>query len=258
MGWSIKKPLGGKNSVARRAISKPIKTLVGAGTFGLTGGVLGAGLTDMAGNFQSKMNHYNQMEALAKQGDADAMAELERLGKDEEFKRQMLGQKQRGQINALADSIQTKAGDFRKSLAGSLADSSQAFFNRLNPHILEDLNSRGLFTSQTARDQEQTNALQEIAQKDNDTLRGFDTDIFNQINDLRGTALSAELGGDQSALDSALELRKASIQRRFDEADAAREQNFAEMLARRKSRDGLIASILGLGGHLGAGFLAGA
>ena len=50
-------------------------------------------------------------------------------------------------------------------------------------------------------------------------LMNFDTQSFNDINDIRGTGLSALLGGDQSALDSALELRKAGVQRRFDEQD---------------------------------------
>ena len=257
MGWSIKKPLGGKNSFVRRNISKPGNLLLGGGLLGINGASLGAGLTDVQGNFKSKMDEYNRQLAANDANAAGTLSELERMAFDEESKRQALGLKQRGQINAFADEQQGRASDFRRGLAESLTSRGRETFNLMNPSILEDLNSRGLFTSQTARDKSQSDALKEIELANQQQLMDFDTQSFNDISDIRGTGLSAFLGGDQSALDAALELRKAGIQRKFDEADAAKERSFAEMLARRQSRDQMISGLLsGLSG-LGTGFLAG-
>lgn len=243
MGWSIKKPLGGKNSFVNRTIKNPTGLLVGGG--------IGAVINDMRQNAQNKGAEYErEQQAIADQA-AAAQGDLEAMARIEERKRQDLGLKQRGQINAFADEQQTRATDFRRGLAESLTRRGQETFNLMNPAILEDLNSRGLFTSQTARDKSQADALKEIELENQRQLTNFDTQSFNDINDIRGTGLSALLGGDQSALDAALELRKASISRRFDEADAAREQSFAEMMARRQSRDQMIQGLLGGLGSLG-------
>lgn len=257
MGWSIKKPLGGKNSFVNRAISKPIPTLVGTMTgTGITGGGIGAGVTDVQANYQSKMSELERQQQDAADASAAAAGDLEAMARIEERKRQDLGRQQQQQILGFADQQQARGTQFRQQLADSLASTGRGVFEQANPGILEDLNARGLFTSQTARDQEQGRLLKDIALSEQEALRGFDTSLFNEISDIRGTGLSALLGGDQSALDSALELRKAGIQRKFDEADAAREQSFAEMLANRQSRDSLISSILGLGGRLGAAALS--
>jgi hypothetical protein len=245
MGWSIRKPLGGRNSIVRQTVSHPVGALAGS-VFGLPGSVLGA----LAGGL-------GRTSAPGGMDNSSDPNELDALASAEEAKRKALGQQQRQQILGFADETQGRAANFRTGLAQSLSDTGQQFFKRLNPAILEDLNSRGLFTSQTARDQEQSQALGDIARENENSLRAFDTDMFNKVNDIRGTALSSELGGDQSALDSALALRKGAIQRRFDETDATREQNFANMLSKRQSRDSLIASLLGLGGRLGAASLAG-
>lgn len=183
--------------------------------------------------------------------------ELYRLAAEEEAKRKALGVQQQGQINTFADELQGRATDFRGKLAQSLAETSRGTFERANPFILEDLNARGLFTSQTARDQEQGRFLGDLAREEQTQLSNFDRDIFGQINDIRGSGLSALLGGDQSALDSALALKKAGIQRSFDDADMMREQSFAAQLAKRQSKDGLLQSLIGLGGRLGAAKLGG-
>ena len=70
----------------------------------------------------------------------------------------------------------------------------------MNPAILEDLNSRGLFTSQTARDAEQGRLLQQIALQNQ-----------GEFEDLRRSALSSELQGEQDALDSGLDLRRGGL-----------------------------------------------
>lgn len=249
MGWSIKKPLGGKNSFVRRTARNPIGFALG--------GPVGALINDYRQQGQRNAQQYKEQQARERDAELAAQGDLAAMAREEERKRQELGLKQRGQINEFAGEIEGKGAEFRKNLAQNLSDTGQQFFNRLNPQILEDLNSRGLFTSQTARDQEQTGALADIARENEKSLMRFDTDLFNQVNDIRGTGLSAMLGGDQSALDAALQLRKAGIQRRFDEQDAAREQSFAEMMAKRQSRDNLISSIIGLGGSLGSSFLGG-
>lgn len=252
MGWSISKPLGGKNSVVRRTVSHPGTALVGGSVLGLTGAALGAGLHDANANVASKNAELErQMAASSRGGNIDFNA----LAAEEEAKRQALGQQQQGQILDFANQQEGRVADYRKQLASHLADTAQQTFSQANPSILEDLNSRGLFTSQTARDQEQGRFLQQLATQQQQQLGDFDTAQFNNLNDIRSTGLSALLGGNQSALDAALELRKAGIQRQFDVADQNRQMAFSNMLANKQSRDQLIGSILGLGGQLGAGFL---
>jgi len=178
---------------------------------------------------------------------ADA-ATLDALATEEEAKRQALGLQQQGQINTFADEQSARAAAYRTALAKSLSDNSAETFKRLNPAILEDLNSRGVFTSQTARDQEQGRVLGDLAREDNQRLSDFDTGTYNEINDIRGTGLNAFLGGNQSALDAALGLRKAGITRSFDVQDTNREQASAAQLANRQRRDKLLSSLIQLGG----------
>ena len=179
---------------------------------------------------------------------APKISPIEKLASEEEAKRKALGLQQQGQINEFANTMEGEIANYRKRLAQNLADTSQQTFQQATPGLLEDLNARGLFTSQTARDQETNRALQELATQQNKILSDYDTQQFGNIQDLRGTALSALLGGDQSALDSALALRKADIQRSFDVADQNAQNNLAMMLARRQSRDQLTSSLIGAGG----------
>lgn len=182
-------------------------------------------------------------------------SELERMAISEELKRKALGLQQQGQINEFANTMEGEVANYRKRLAQNLADTSQQTFNQAVPGLLEDLQSRGLFTSQTARDESTNRALQELATQQSNVLSNFDTEQFGNIQDLRGTALSALLGGDQSALDSALALRKAGIQRSFDVADQNAQNALAQSLAKRQSRDQLISSLIGGGSSIGLGML---
>lgn len=171
---------------------------------------------------------------------------------DNEFKaRTDLGQKQQGQINTYADDQAKRAGEYRATLAKSLADTSANTFKSMNPGILEDLNSRGLFTSQTARDQEQGRLLSDLANEQNKQLTAFDTQNYGDVNSIRDEGLNALLGGDQSALDSSLALRKAGLTRQFDNADTYKEQEFAAQLAKKQSKDQLLQALLGTAGQLG-------
>jgi len=257
MGWSIKKPLGSNNSFVRQTVSHPLPAIIGAATGGLgmgllSGGLAGVGVQDLMRNAKVHKEEYKNAINAANGNGQDS---LEQLAADEEAKRRALGLQQQGQINAFADQQQQAAADYHTKLAQSLAHQGQDFFSLENPGILEDLNSRGLFTSQTARDQAQANALKEIALNNNQQLSNFDTSSFNNINDIRGTGLSAMLGGDQSALDAALELRKAGIQHQFDQQAQQAQMSFAQMMAQKQQRQQLLSSIIGLGGSLGGGFL---
>lgn len=246
MGWSIKKPLGGKNSFVRRNVSKPIPALVDP---------LGAAWTDIKANSQNKEAEFAREQQSIADQEAAALGDLDAMARIEEQKRQALGRQQQQQILDFAGQQEQRAKDYRTGLASSLASSGQQFFNQINPSLLEDLNARGLFTSQTARDKSQADALKEIELANQQQLMDFDTQSFNEINDIRGTGLSALLGGDQSALDAALDLRKAGIQRKFDQAAEKKEMAYAEMLAKRQSRDQLLSTIFPMLGQLGSSYL---
>ena len=227
---SITNPVSSIKSITK--ITKKIDPL-GIGTGGLKKGALGGFL---------KKGAVNNNTAAPK------ISPIKKLASEEEAKRKALGLQQQGQINEFANTMEGEIANYRKRLAQNLADTSQQTFQQATPGLLEDLNARGLFTSQTARDQETNRALQELATQQNKILSDYDTQQFGNIQDLRGTALSALLGGDQSALDSALALRKADIQRSFDVADRDAQNNLSMMLARRQSRDQLTSSLIGAGG----------
>jgi len=175
---------------------------------------------------------------------------LNQMASEEEARRKALGLQQQGQINEFANQAEADIGAYRKQLANNLSNTSQQTFQQALPGLLEDLNSRGLFTSQTARDQSTNRALQELATQQNQILTNYDTNQFGNIQDLRSGALSALLGGDQSAIDSALALRKAGLQRQFDVQDQNAQNALSQSLAKRQSRDQLLSSLIGLGGSL--------
>lgn len=218
MGWSIKKPLGGSNSAVRRTIKNPTAAVLGfglgsalPGIGGPTGAALGAALNDTKRNMISKANDPSLNVAPGSEPDI------------------------RGEYEGLANRYSSEAAPLRQRLADSLSSSGSALFKKVNPYLLEDLNARGLFTSESAVGKEQADALAEIAADDRSTLNDFDTDVFNQVQNIRATGLGT------------------SLQRVFDEKDAARQESMMRYLARRSSRDNLISSLLGLGGRLGSG-----
>lgn len=178
------------------------------------------------------------------------MAQFEAYAQAEEARRRELAQKQRGQIDEFAGQYEGQAKDFRTRLAENLARTGQETFERANPFILEDLNARGLFSSPSEIARQQAETLGEITTENNRKLSDFDLATFNELQDLKGTGLSTLLGGDQDALDAALELRRGGLQRRFDVQDQNRQNEMATYLAKRQSRDNLLGSLIGLGGRL--------
>jgi hypothetical protein len=143
----------------------------------------------------------------------------------------------RAEYGALADRYTSDATSYRDKLASSLANTGQETFKMANPYILQDLNARGLFTSPTAVSQGQSEALKEIALGNQQQLSGFDTDVFNNVQNIRATGTGA------------------SLQRLFDVQDQDREQRLATYLARRQSRDSLVSSLLGGAATLGGAYL---
>lgn len=230
----------------KKATSNPL-AVIGGALGGAGGALTGFGLSKLTGKSPNA--------PTAPDGSID-FGYLNALALEEEKRRQELGKKQRGQILDFSKEFETSAGDYRNRLAQRLAETGQKTFEQANPFILEDLNARGFATSPSETANAQSRALQEIALKNQDTLTGFDTNIFNELNDIKGTGLSALLGGDQSALDSALELRRAGIQRKFDIADQNQQDAMAQYLAKRQSRDNIIGGLFGLGGSV-LGGLAG-
>lgn len=247
----LKKFVKKATNAVKKVVSNPSAILGTAGS--LVGGPTGLVAGNVLGGLLNKTSG-NVVDPSASEG-INTQSNIERLAIDEEAKRKALGLQQQQQINEFATQMEGDTSNYRKRLAQNLADTSQQTFNQAVPGLLEDLQSRGLFTSQTARDESTNRALQELATQQSNVLSNFDTEQFGNIQDLRGTALSALLGGDQSALDSALALRKANIQRSWDVADQNSQNALAQSLAKRQSRDQLMSSIIGGGSQIGLGFL---
>ena len=244
---SIKKPLGGKNSFARRTARNPTGIMLGGPT--------GAMVNDFRQNERSKTDEYNRQASDAANRETSAQDEFTRIGLEEERRKKELAFQQQGQINTFADQFSGKAKSYRDQLASTLANQNVDAFKLANPYILEDLNARGLFTSPTGVNQAQTEALKELELDRQSKLLGFDQQVFGQENDIRGTALSALLGGEQSALESALEMQRSKLQRSFDVADQESVRRTAEYLAKKQARNQLISSLLSGGSQIGASFL---
>lgn len=247
--WSIKKPLGSKASVVQQAFTHPLPVLIG-GPLGLAYNSIGHTQDVAKTEAQQRIDRANSAQQSAQD-------QLAQSAIDEQTKREALAKQQQGQINDFATQQQGAVADYRKTLAQNLSDTAQQTFSQANPGLLEDLNSRGLFTSQTARDDSQNRALSALATQQQSALSNFDTSEFNNINDIKGAGLSTLLGGDQSALDSALQIKQAGIQQSFAQAQQQQQQAFAQMLAAQQQRQQMISSILGLGGTLGGALIGG-
>lgn len=184
-------------------------------------------------------------------------------------------------------SILTQLGDIdkqtRERLAGNLASMGQQTFERANPFILEDLNRRGLFTSESAVTGAQADALKDIAlanqaqltnydvgqaseladtienieRENTGSLANLDTDFFKQEEAIKSGGLDKLIGGEESALTAALEARRAGVQRSFDLADADREERLARYLAKKQSRNQIVSSLIGLTGTIGGAVFGG-
>lgn len=201
----------------------------------------------------------------------------EDLAMYEEAQRNISGQKYKQQIGNLRTGIesqydkslkdyQTTSANRRASLSSSLSDSAKKTFELNNPAILEDLNSRGVFSSGTAVANAEADALKELELQNQGTLRNFDTSSQNyedqvsaqrlkDLNELDSAGTSAGIQSQQDALDSALNLRKGQLQQSNQTAQAAQEEALARELAGQQQRSQLTNSLIGVGGNLGGLYL---
>lgn len=171
-------------------------------------------------------------------------------GRGEQKKIEDLAQKQQGQINAFADDFSTRAKTKREELAAALAKNNQSAFEMENPFILEDLNSRGLFRSPTAVNSAQADALKELELDRSNKLLAFDTSAFGDESDIRSGGLSNLIGGDQSALDTALNARRSGLEMAYNKSMADQEQSLADSLAKKKRRADLTNSLISGGASI--------
>lgn len=236
----------------------------------------------------------NPLNPSNPQGIYETVSEEGKLAEAERIQREALAKTQQQQISGFATEFDTAAGVRRNALAESmaakerelqggyetelgkygqdLASSRQKTFEQANPYILEDLNRRGLLTSETAVTGAQADALkalqaqdeaklggarldlfsdlQDYRERGSDVLNQFDTGTFEAGQDIRGSGLSALLGGNQEALDSALELRRGGLERKYLTADQASEQAFANSLARKKRRSDIASAAISAAGGL--------
>lgn len=155
-----------------------------------------------------------------------------------------LSQYEEERRKAFANDLRTQLAERRKKLSEALTNQGKQLFDVANPGILEDLNSRGLLTSPTAVSQQQTQALKEIELANQGELNQFDN-----------SATAAGLSADQDALDSALDLRRGSLEQRIQDSQSAREEALARDLAKQQGRNSLYGSLIGVGGQLGSAYL---
>jgi hypothetical protein len=160
---------------------------------------------------------------------------------------------QQGQINKFADEFEGRAKTYREQLAEALAQNNKKAFEMENPWILEDLNARGLFRSETAVNSAQAEAMKELELDRSNKLLAFDTSAFNDVNDLRSGGLSALLGGNADALNAAFEGRRTGLEMDYNKMIADQEQSLAQSLARKKRRSELYNSLINAGSRIAQG-----
>lgn len=199
------------------------------------------------------------------------------LAKYEEARRKQLGQDFQGQIGKLRTGVegmydstlknyQNTTAQRRAALSTTLSDTARKNFQLQNPFILEDLNSRGLFNSQTAVAQAQTQALKELELTNQDKLNTFDTSArgyedqlsqqrLRDLAELDGAGTSANIQSQQDALDAALDLRRGQLESSLQSSQSDREEALARDLAKQQSRNSLNGSLIGAGGSIFGGLL---
>lgn len=153
----------------------------------------------------------------------------------------------------------------RSALATSLSDNAAQTFKMSDPYILEDLNTKGLFSSPTAVANARAQALKELEVANQAKLLDFDRQSYSYEDDLAKerlaaltgldqSGLSAQLQAEQDALDSGLDLRRGKLEGDLNNATASREEALARDLAKKANRNNLTNSLISGGASiLGAG-----
>jgi hypothetical protein len=257
-----------------------------------TAGLPEATKVQIAGDLNSPLNPRNPNFVFS--NETSGQDALSRQADAERILREAQATKQREQIGQFATEFETSAEARRKALADrlaaqtgeletagqaelgrygqDLATSRQKTFQQANPYILEDLNRRGLLTSETATADAQARKLAELEAADEanlgqarlglfeDTqgfresganlLNQFDTGVFEEGQNIRGSGLESYLGGNQAALEEALGLRRSKIERDFGLADAASERAFSSSLAKKQRSNDLLSAGIGAVGTI--------
>lgn len=219
---SIKRPLGGGSSFIQNIAKHPGATITGGLLMGPGGALLGSALDATNTNMLNKAH--------------DTAAQAGRNPNDPGANDQSMIE---AKYNQLAQGYQAEANPLRAKLAASLANYAKGTFEQENPYILEDLNARGLSTSPTAVAQAQSQELGRLSLANNQELNNFDTDVFNQVQNLRTTGVGT------------------GLQRLFDVHDQAAQAALAQSLARRRSRDAMYGSGIGAAGDILGAILGG-
>lgn len=188
------------------------------------------------------------------------------------FGKDLMGQVDRlrtgigNQYDTTLKNYQDTSATRRSALASSLTDTAKNEFNLMNPSILEDLNKRGVFTSPTAVNTAQAQALKELAVKNQDTLNNFDTStrgfedtLGNQkladLNSLSEAGVSGNIQAQLDALNSGMDLRSSKLESDLQAAQSAREEALARDLASKQGRNQLTNSLIGAGTTIGGSLL---
>lgn len=208
----------------------------------------------LAGDKISEMTGLDR-NAISSMHDAELVQAFQ--GQGEKKKIEDLAAKQQGQINTFADDYSVRAKSKREELAAALQKNNQDAFELQNPYILEDLNARGLFRSDTAVNSAQAEAMKELELDRSNKLLAFDTSAFGDEQDLRSGGLSTLLGGDQSALDTALNARRSGLEMAYNQVMSSQEQALAQSLAKKKRRADLNNALIGATGQAGAAAIGG-
>lgn len=239
----------------------------------------------IANNPNSPLNPLNPNFTLGSTTDIGREAQTEKVLQD------ALAQQQQEKIGQFATEFSASAEAKRKALAdrlaeqtaglsakgeeaigryaGDLATSRQKTFEQANPYLLEDLNRRGLLTSETAVGDAQARALAELQAQDesklgqarlgladqlasyeamgNENLGAFEQGAFGNEQSIRGEGLNTLLSGGQGALEDALGLKRNELESKYNMAQAQADRQYASELARQQ-RKGSMGRILASGG----------
>jgi len=199
------------------------------------------------------------------------------LAEYEKNKRNLFGGSVQEQIGKLRTGIDTEYGNTlntyktdtakrRADLASSLSSQGQETFKLANPYILEDLQSRGVFSSPTAINTEQARALQEIALKNQSQLSDFDTTSrtyedqlakarLDELNAIESSGYAGNIQAQQDALDAEMNAYFTKLEQDKADQAAAQERSLAESLADKQNKNNLTAGLISGGGSIVGGLL---
>lgn len=205
-----------------------------------------------------------ERERLARTGDDALGGEFAEIKGDPEFdilaggeleSRRNLGELLSGKIGEFTEGFRGRAKTRLDELSETLLGIGQKQFERANPFLLQDLQSRGLATSPTAVRTTQEGALGDIALRNQDILRQEEGDIFRTGEGLLTSGLEASLAGEQTGVESVLDLLRSKLSQRLGFNETLRQQDFERGLSRSNQRASRQNALIGGVGSVLGGFL---